>query len=99
MVNNNKSNKPSVAHTLYSGTAAYGKLNAMISAIIGTIIGLIGIVVGIIFLSTTGGYTKISAKVLSDSICVPSPTTNKDDADKQSCNTKISYLNQQKKYH
>jgi hypothetical protein len=66
----------------------------MVSAIFGTIIGLVGIIVGIVFLSTTGGYTKIDAKVLSDSICIP---TNKNkDNDNQSCTTMISYLNQKK---
>ena len=80
-----------IGSTLYSGTAEYGKLIAMVSAIILSIIGTILIIIGTVFLFTANTYSEDNhARVVSDSICTTSYQDNKN-----TCDTIVTYKKKQ----
>jgi len=82
------SNSSSIASEIYSGTAEFGKIWALISAVIATIISIIMIIIGIYILTLKSKDTKVSATIIK----INNSTTNVCDEKDFNCTITISYI-------
>jgi hypothetical protein len=88
---------------IYEGTATFGRIQAIFSAIIGTIIGMIIIIVSIVIISHQSHLSKVMGTALSDSVCVDNtvcsgPNPNQQCTTTKSCRMNIEYMVNGKTY-
>lgn len=89
--------KQTLGSEIYSGTATFGKIRAIIGVIFGTIIGIIMIIIGIYMISKKNKYTeKIKGKVTNYPDC--NKHTDKNTTSYE-CNVNVSYIIDGKTYN
>jgi hypothetical protein len=85
----------SLGNKVYSNTASFGKLWAVIQAVIATIVGIIMIIVGAYIIKHRSDMISINGSVIEKSLCV---TKMNNGETYRMCKTKIEYEIDSKKY-
>jgi len=80
--------KQSIGEQIYSGTATFGKIWAVASAIFGTIISIVMLIIGISVISHKSHLRSVPGQVMEDAECT---TTDSQQQTFTTCRTKISY--------
>jgi len=88
-------NEKSLGNRVYSGTASFGRLWAVIQAVIATIVGIIMVIVGAYIIKHRSDMISINGSVLEKSSCV---TRMNNGETYRICKTKIEYEIDGEKY-
>ena len=86
----------SLGQEIYSGSATFGKIEAWISAVIGTLIGLGLLIVGIVLVSHKTSLTKRARGTIKSAYCLSSEANNQKS---YNCTLDVEYIVKKQTYN